>query len=77
MRLFGIRDEKLGLVRIGSGIGHGYDSACIELQIQAVNLYGIRCQSGLNTLRVDRSSSAKVSPQMLWPPFPEPEGSPV
>ena len=29
------------------------------------------------TLRVDRISSAKGLPHMLWPPLPEPEGSPV
>jgi hypothetical protein len=30
-----------------------------------------------NTFNVDRNSSSKGFPHMLWPPFPEPEGSPV
>ena len=29
------------------------------------------------TLSVERISSGKGLPQMLWPPLPEPEGSPV
>ncbi len=79
MWLLRIGDEELGLVGVRARVGHRQDPAIVELSGERRISHGRDRMDGREeqTLRVDRISSAKGLPHMLWPPLPEPEGSPV
>jgi hypothetical protein len=78
MRLFCIGYEELRLVRVGAGVRHGNHTTIVKLCRNVMRTIPCgRTKIVTNTFNVDRNSSSKGFPHMLWPPFPEPEGSPV